>query len=81
MSRKRFCDLCEQEIADTERYYDVLLEVKIAGEEDDQDSQATENADFCYSCTTSGKALVELMRWYESRDSAKKAMASEGGPA
>lgn len=33
MSRKRVCDLCEKDIADPERYYDVLVDVKIAGDE------------------------------------------------
>lgn len=63
--QKRFCDLCDTEIPPTERYYDVMLQVKIANESNEQSPQAQQYADFCYACTKSGKALTDLMHDYE----------------
>lgn len=62
---KRFCDGCGIEIPPADRYYDVLLNVKISADPDDQDPKATLFQDFCYACTKSGKALTQLMAKYE----------------
>lgn len=62
---KLFCDLCEREIPGGERRYNVILRVML-DPHDDADEVTQEYADFCYECTKSGRALTELMAWYES---------------
>lgn len=71
---KRLCDLCEAEIPEGDKYYDVIMRV-MQDPDYDEDELDQEYSNFCYACTTSGQALIELMRWYEERT------ASEAAPS
>jgi hypothetical protein len=61
----RFCDLCAVELPEGERYYHVLLRVR--RDPDDDGALDQESAIFCDGCTTSGRALVDLLQAYEER--------------
>lgn len=72
MSLKRFCDLCEGPIPDGERFYNVILRV-MSDPDHDEDPLDQEYADFCYGCVQSGKAVTQLLAWYEERAAATAA--------
>jgi len=68
---KRFCSLCEEEIASNEIYFDIMVTPKIEAS-DKGDNYYDE---YCYKCASSGKALQHLM---DERDNdSKKAKDNE----
>ncbi len=59
MSLRRFCDRCDTEIPDRDRYYAITLQIKSAA----SGSVTSElRGAFCYSCTKSGQGLSHLMQ-------------------
>jgi hypothetical protein len=65
VSTKRFCDLCNREIAVDERWYDVILNVQL--DSHGADPIDTLYREFCYGCVRHGSALVNLMDRYEKK--------------
>lgn len=56
---RRFCSLCEREITKDEIFYDIMITPKKGI--DNREEGDNYYDDFCYECTSSGKALVQLM--------------------
>lgn len=58
---KRFCSLCKREINHEEIFYDVMITPK-KGLESRELDEGNYYDDYCYDCTSNGKALVQLMK-------------------
>lgn len=61
MTLRRFCALCNTQINEEEIYFDVTVTPKKGLNEERKEEDAYYE-DFCYNCTSGGKALAQLMK-------------------